>query len=147
MGKSLIKLNHIFTCLSSSLDLYPQQKKVLCRWICKYYGNYLQQSLNPKKNSFRRKLFVEIRYVDCRKQKWLRNFGQKLEISTIVGWWLVKIWIGFFYQGSKIGTAVNTAHSFSPVQVLYPNNQYIEMIKDKLYHPGLPFTNSHLFSF
>ena len=37
----------------------------------------------------------------------------------------------FFYQGSKIGTAVNTAHSFSLVQVLYPNNQYIEMIKDK----------------
>ena len=73
---------------------------------------YLGKSLNLLRLHFHR----------FRRQKWVIIFGQKLEIPTIVGWWLVINFGRFFYQGSKIGTAVNTAHSFSPVQVLYLNN-------------------------
>jgi len=50
------------------------------------------------------------------------NFWTKMGDSDHCGMVVGNKFWEVFYQGSKIGTAVNTAHSFSPVQVLYLNN-------------------------
>jgi len=65
---------------------------------------------------------IYLDYISTDLRFFWTKIGDSDHCGMVVGKNLDRI---FFYQGSKIGTAVNTAHSFSLVQVLYLNNQYI----------------------